>query len=741
MFRLCDCLAINADGEKASEREIPARVTKGQAYMNIQASNSDHVGLEVSNGIGIITIDSPPMNTTSQAVRAGLLAVLNTVFEDDTVQVVLLTCAGRSFIAGAEISEFGKTPAAPALADVIDVMDAATKPIVAAIHGVALGAGFEIALACHYRLALKTAKVGLPEVNLGILPGAGGTQRTPRLVGAEKALEMILSGRHVKAQEALEIGLLDEVSDGDDARAAGLIFAQRLIAQNMPVRRVRDMHDRIAVDHGNDTVFETATAGLARRGRGLFSPYKIVEAIRAAVDLPFDEGIKRERELFLECIASPQREGLIHAFFSERKVSKIPEGTTSIPRAITHVGILGGGTMGSGISVALMNAGINVTMIEQDAEAAERGRQRILGVYDRSIKKGRMSVEECDALMAKRYAVGTDFAMLSEVDLVVEAVFENMDVKKDMFAKLDKIVRPGAILATNTSYLDINEIAAVTSRPEDVVGLHFFSPANIMKLLEVVVADKTADDVVATSFDLGKKLRKVAVRAGMCDGFIGNRLMMQYRRAADYLMEDGASPYDIDAALRKFGFAMGPYQVADLAGMDIGWATRKRLAPTRDPNERYVAVADRICEKGWFGQKTKRGYYIYNDEFPRGGPNPEVLNIIDAERAAKGITPKSFDDDEIVRRYMLAMINGGADIVSEGIALRPLDVDMVLLFGYGFPRYRGGPMKYADMIGLENVLASINEYAKEDANFWQPSKLLVDLVAAGKNFDSLNGFE
>ena len=707
--------------------------------MNIQPGNADYVGLEVSNGIGIVTIDSPPMNTTSRAVRADLLKVLKSALSDEIVSVVLLTCAGRSFIAGAEISEFGKTPQAPSLADVIDVLDGASKPIVAAIHGVALGAGFEVALACHYRLALNTAKVGLPEVRLGILPGAGGTQRTPRLVGAENALDMILSGRHIKASEAMEIGLIDEVSDAGDARSAGIVFAQRVIAENMPVRRVRDMDKRIVEDRGNTQLFETATAKLANSARGLFSPYKIVESIKAAVDLPFDEGIRRERELFLECIDSPQREGLIHAFFAERKVSKIPEAKTSNPRAINHVGILGGGTMGSGISIALMEAGINVTMVEQDAEAAERGRQRVLGVYDRLIKKGRMSAESRDSLMAKRFSSGTELTVLADVDLVIEAVFESMDVKKDIFSRLDAIVRPGTILATNTSYLDINEIASVTSRPEDVVGLHFFSPANIMKLLEVVVAEKTADDVVATSFDLGKRLRKVAVRSGICDGFIGNRLMMQYRRAADYLMEDGASPYDIDTALRNFGFAMGPYQVADLAGMDIGWATRKRLAPTRDPNERYVAVADRICEKGWFGQKTKQGYYTYNDEFPRGAPNSEVIKIIEAERAAKGITPKCPDESEIVHRYMLAMINEGANIVAEGVALRPLDVDMVLLFGYGFPRYRGGPMKYADMLGLDNVLASIKEYAKEDANFWQPSKLLVDLVAAGDNFESLNG--
>lgn len=687
--------------------------------------------------IGIVSIDSPPMNTTSQAVRAGLLKSLTDLITDDTIKSIVIMCEGRSFIAGAEVSEFGKPPIAPTLAEVIHVIEGSTKPVIASIHGFALGAGLELALSCDYRIAVQGAKLGLPEVHLGILPGAGGTQRTPRLIGVEKALEMILSGRHVPASEALEIGLIDELVTVDDAKHAGVTFASKVIDQKLPLRKVRDMTNHI---EGKDfqVVFDNTLDTLKKTSGNLFSPFKIVEAVKAATELPFEQALKRERELFMQCMDSPQREGLIHAFFAERKVSKTPESATSSPREINHVGIIGGGTMGTGISVALLTAGIEVTLVEQDAESAERTRAKISKIFDRSIEKGRITEEKRDALMNNHFKTATDYSSLSKADLVIEAVFENMDLKKTIFLELDGILRPGAILASNTSYLDLDELAAQTNRPSDIIGLHFFSPAHIMKLLEVVVAKETASDVIATGFDLAKRLRKVAVRAGLCDGFIGNRLMMQYRRAADYMMEDGATPYEIDTALRNFGFAMGPFQVADLAGLDIGWATRKRLAPTRDPNERYIRVADRICEQGWFGQKTGKGYYIYPNGARIGEPNPEVLAIIDQERQQRGINPKSFSEDEIIQRYMTGMINEGANIVLEGVALRPLDVDMVKVFGYGFPRFRGGPMKYADMIGLENVLANIQQHAKEDSNYWKPSPLLSDLVSKGKNFESLN---
>ena len=459
--------------------------------------------------------------------------------------------------------------------------------------------------------------------------------------------------------------------------------------------------------------------------------------MQAAVQLPFDEGLARERALFIECLDSPQRAGLIHAFFAEREVAKVPEAQAAQPRPVASIAVIGGGTMGAGIAVAALDAGLPVTMIERDAESIARGRANVEKVYNGLVAKGRMTDAAKAAVMA-RYSGSTNYADIAQVDLVIEAVFEDIEVKKAVFRELDRVCKPGAVLATNTSYLDIDAIAASTSRPQDVIGLHFFSPANIMKLLEIVVPAKVAADVVATAFELAKKLKKVPVRAGVCDGFIGNRILAVYKQAADYLMEDGASPYEIDAAVRGFGFAMGPFQVTDLAGGDIGWATRKRRAATRDPKARYVEIADRICERGWFGQKTGRGFYLYPKGARVGQPDPEVLAIVDAERAKKGITPRSFTADEIMRRYMAAMVNEGAKVVAEGIALRPLDVDVTFVAGYGFPRHRGGPMKWADMTGLDKVLADIQAFAKEDPLFWKPAPLLEQLVAEGRNFDSLN---
>ena len=462
-----------------------------------------------------------------------------------------------------------------------------------------------------------------------------------------------------------------------------------------------------------------------------------MEAVEAALDQPIDRGLRLERELFLQCLDSPQRAGLIHAFFAEREVAKAPETKAARPRAIATAGVIGGGTMGAGIAVAMLDAGLPVTMVERDGPSIERGRANVEKVYDALVAKGRMNADAKAAVMA-RFSGATDYDALAQVDLVVEAVFEDMAVKKAVFAELDRVCKPGAVLATNTSYLDIDEIAAGVSRPADVLGLHFFSPANIMKLLEIVVPAKVGADVVATGFELARILKKVAVRAGVCDGFIGNRMLAVYRQAADYMLEDGASPYQIDRALREFGYPMGPFQVADLAGGDIGWATRKRRAATRDPRARYVHAADRLCERGWFGQKTKRGWYLYPEGSRTGVEDPEVLAIVEAERTKAGITPRTFSDEEIVRRYMAAMINEGANVVHERIALRPLDVDVVFLSGYGFPRHRGGPMKYADTIGLPQVLADIREFAKEDPLFWQPSPLLVELVERGASFDSLN---
>ncbi|KAF1044331.1 3-hydroxyacyl-CoA dehydrogenase NAD-binding domain-containing protein [Xylophilus sp.] len=683
----------------------------------------------------VVAIDHPPVNALGQAVRAGLLAAIEQAGADAAVQALLIVGAGRTFIAGADIREFGKPPQPPALPDVCNRIEASGKIVIAAIHGPALGGGLEVALSAHYRLALPGARLGLPEVHLGLLPGAGGTQRAPRLMGVKAAAELMLSGRHLSAQDALAAGLVDRLADGADATAAGIAFASELLAAQTPVRRTRDIAiaDRAAALAALDAL----AAETARQSRGLFSPLRIVDAVRAAVELPFDAGLARERALFVECLDSPQRAGLVHAFFAEREVAKIPEARAAAPRRVERIAVVGGGTMGAGIAVAALDAGLPVTMVERDAESIARGRANVAKVYDGLVAKGRLTADGKAAVLA-RYTPSTSYDDVRDADLVIEAVFEDIEVKKAVFRELDGVAKPGAVLATNTSYLDIDAIAAATARPQDVIGLHFFSPAHIMKLLEIVVPAKVGADVVATAFEFARRLRKTPVRAGVCDGFIGNRILAVYKQAADHLMEDGASPYEIDEAVRGFGFAMGPFQVTDLAGGDIGWATRKRRAATRDPKARYVEIADRICERGWFGQKTGRGFYLYPNGARTGQPDPEVLAIVDAERAKKGIVPRRFSADEIVRRYMAAMVNEGARVLEEGIALRPLDIDVTFLSGYGFPRWRGGPMKWADMQGLDKVLADIRAFAQEDPLFWQPAPLLEKLVAEGRSFDRLN---
>ncbi len=684
-----------------------------------------------------VTIDHPPVNALSVDVRRGLMAAIDQAESDASVKGVLIVGAGRGFIAGADIREFGRPPMHPILPEVCNRIEACTKPVVAAIHGAALGGGLEVAMAAHYRLAMADAKLGLPEVQLGLLPGSGGTQRAPRLMGVEAAVNLMLSGRHMKAQEAVDCKLVDRLGEGADVLQAGLAYARELLAQAAPVRRTRDLDAiKIGDDHPMG-VLDAIQKDVEKKSRGLFSPLKVIEAVRAGLSLPFDEALANERKLFLQCIDSPQRAGLIHAFFAEREVLKVPEVKNVAPRTVARVGLIGGGTMGAGIAVAVLDAGLPVTMIERDAEAVARGRANVEKVYNGLIAKGRMT-ESAKADVMARFNTSPDYQALAQADLVIEAVFEEMSVKKAVFAELDRVCKPQAVLATNTSYLDINEIAASVSRPQDVIGLHFFSPANIMKLLEIVVPEKVSADVVATAFALATQLKKVPVRAGVCDGFIGNRILAVYRAAADHMMEDGCSPYEIDAAMRAFGYPMGPFQVSDLAGGDIGWATRKRRAATRDPKARYVQIADRICERGWFGQKTGRGYYLYPAGARTGEPDPEVLAIIDAERARAHIQPQALTPEQIVRKYMAAMINEGANVVHQGIALRPLDVDVTFVHGYGFPRHRGGPMKYADMYGLDKVLADIQTFAKQDPLFWQPSPLLVQLVKDGKNFDSLN---
>lgn len=691
----------------------------------------------LQDGVQLVSIHNPPVNALGAAVRQGLLAAIAQAEADAQVKAVLIVGDGRAFIAGADIREFGKPPVAPALPEVCQRIEACTKPVVAAIHGAALGGGLEVALSAHYRLALPSAQLGLPEVLLGLLPGSGGTQRAPRLMGVKAATELMLSGKHLNAQAALAAGLVDVVAEGDDPVAAGLAYVNELLARKVPVRPTSAEPGRLADKAAAQAELDVLRAETAKSARGLFSPLKIIDCVQAALDLPFDQGMQFERAQFLACLESPQRAGLIHAFFAEREVAKVPEAKAAVPRPITSIAVIGGGTMGAGITVSALDAGLPVTMIERDEASIARGRAHVEKVYDALVAKGRMSAKAKAATLA-RYTGSTRYEDIAGADLVIEAVFEDIEVKKAVFRELDRVCNPGAVLATNTSYLDIDAIAAATARPQDVIGLHFFSPANIMKLLEIVVPAQVSADVVATAFELAKRLKKVPVRAGVCDGFIGNRILAVYKQAADYLMEDGASPYEIDAAVRGFGYPMGPFQVTDLAGGDIGWATRKRRAAKRDPKARYVEIADRICERGWFGQKTGRGFYLYPEGARIGQPDPEVQAIVDAERARKGVVPRPFSADEIMRRYMAAMVNEGAKVVAEGIALRPLDVDVTFLSGYGFPRFRGGPMKWADMQGLDKVLADIREFAKDEPLFWKPAALLEQLVAEGRNFDSLN---
>lgn len=681
--------------------------------------------------VAVLRLQNPPVNALSHAVRQGLMAGMDRAEADAGVKAVLLVGEGRAFIAGADIKEFGKTPLEPHLPDVCNRIEASPLIVVASMHGVSLGGGLEVALSAHYRIAQPDARVGLPEVHLGLLPGAGGTQRLPRVTGVPAAIDMITSGRHVKAPEALEMGVVDRIEEGDP-EAVGLAYTEALLAEGRTRRPVSEMPAPEPVDW--DTAYDT----VFKKGRGQISPAQAVRAIQASVELSFAEGLNTERQMFWDLMKTDQRQGMIHAFFSERAVSNLPDLKDIAPRAVTRVGVIGGGTMGAGIATAALLSGLQVDLLEMTDKAAEAARGRIAGNLAGALKRGKISQNAHDAMLGRALAMATEYDALKDADLVIEAVFEDMDVKKTVFQQLDAVCKQGAILATNTSYLDVNEIAAETSRPGDVIGLHFFSPAHVMKLLEVVVANHTIPDVMATGFALAERMGKIAVRAGVCDGFIGNRVLSTYRTAADHMILDGATPFQIDAALTGFGFAMGPYAVADLAGLDIGWAMRKRLAPTRDPRERVGHYPDKLCEAGHFGQKTGTGFYVYEKGQRGGTPNPDVLALIEAERVERDITPRDFSDADIIRRYMAAMANEAARVVGEGIARRPLDVDMVLLFGYGFPRFWGGPLKWADLVGLPELLADIEGYAQEDAYFWQPAPLLKKLVAEGRTFDDLN---
>ena len=686
------------------------------------------VSIEVADDYALICLNNPPVNAASQLLRQGLQDAMAFCTAQSDIKAIAIYGAGRTFVAGADIKEFGKPPQAPFLPELVNTIEQSSTPVISILHGTALGGGLEIALGTHARVGIKGLRLGLPEIHLGLLPGAGGTQRTPRLVGIPAALEMILSGRHVRAEEALELGLIDQLCEGQ-ARDVAINAAKDVLAGRLKARRT----DQITVKPNHAHLDEVEAKLMATQAH-LFSPHKCVEAVRAS-SLPINEGLKVERQAFMECMDTPQRAGLIHAFFGERAVSNIPE-AKGAAREIAKIGIIGGGTMGSGIATACLLSGLSVKLLETAQENLDRGRTTITKNLEGAVKRGKLSQDKFDMVLSNLDG-SLEISNFSDVDLVIEAAFEDMAIKKEIFTKLDAVCKKGAVLASNTSYLDINEIAAVTKRPEDVIGLHFFSPAHVMKLLEIVVADKTAPDVVATGFALAKKLRKIGVKAGVCDGFIGNRILSYYSKTASYLVLEGASPQQVDQALERFGFAMGPHKVGDLAGLDIGWMTRKRKAATLSKQDRYAGdVADKICENGWFGRKTGQGYYVYDDSDIR--PNPEVSTIIEATRTKRGITPKSFTENEIVDRYMTAMISEAVRVLEDKIAARPVDVDMVFLFGYGFPRHRGGPLHYADEIGAEKLIERIETYVKDDDHYWKVPNLLRDMAAQGKKFADLN---
>lgn len=689
-----------------------------------------------ANDIALIELNMPPVNALGNALRNALFQALETLEADVKIKAIIISGAGRMFSAGADITEFGKPARAPILSDLCNRIEACTTPVVAAINGMALGGGLEIALAAHFRIADVTAQLGLPEIKLGLLPGAGGTQRLPRLIDADAALDMILSGTSVTGAKAKELGIVDAISEGN-LQTQAKVFAQSLIDNNTAIKRSGQAIATQLSKAMRTAIFANTRERLSTTAKHLIAPHRIVDCVEAAFSSPLAKGLMMERTAFVDCAKSDASLGLRHAFAAERRTAKIPEVSRAAPRELQQIGVIGGGMMGAGIAVAALDAGLDVIMIERDSSSLARGRANVEKIYDRKLAKSRITLTQKVQIMS-RYSGSISYDDLANVDVAIEAVFEDIEVKKGVFQQLDRVLRKGAILASNTSYLDINEIAGFTLRPQDVIGLHFFSPANIMPLLEIVVTDDVSDAVVATGFSLAKMMSKVPVRAGVCDGFIGNRLLSAYREIGSIMMEDGASPYEIDAAIRDFGYPIGLFQMFDLAGNDIGWAARKRQAPARDSKRRYVKVADRICENGWFGQKTGRGFYKYVDGTRVGQPDPDVLAIIKSEQVQKGIKPRDFSHQEIIRRYLAAMINEAANVLHDGTALRPSDIDVTLLNGYGFPRFRGGPMKYADTYGLDRVLADIREFEQEDPLVWQASPLLVELVGKGENFESLN---
>ncbi|MGQ0710463.1 MAG: 3-hydroxyacyl-CoA dehydrogenase NAD-binding domain-containing protein [Rhodoferax sp.] len=695
---------------------------------------------QVQGDIAVITLNNPPVNGLGLSTRQGIAEGMAKANADAAVKAIVITGAGKAFSGGADIKEFGKPTALqePNLNSVIGVLEKSPKPVVAAIHTVVMGGGLELALGCHYRVAAPGTSVALPEVKLGLLPGAGGTQRLPRVLGVEPALNMIVSGEAIKAEMLAMVPgqkLFDKMAMAAESVLEEAIAFAREKADVRPLPLVRDLKCR---HPQGDAYFQFARNMVKGMSKNFPAPAKCVDAVEAAAKKKqFDEGLAVEREIFINLMWTAESRSLRHLFLAERAASKIPDVPSDTPvRAIHSVAIIGAGTMGGGIAMNFLNAGIPVKMLEMKAEALERGVGIMRGNYEAQVKKGKLKQEKLDQRMAL-LTTTLDYAELKDADLVIEAVFEEIGVKEQVFKKLDEVMKPGAILASNTSTLDLNKIAAFTTRPQDVVGLHFFSPANVMKLLEVVRGEQTAKDVMATVMGVAKKIKKTAVVSGVCDGFIGNRMIEQYGRQGGFLLDEGCTPEQVDKAIEKFGFAMGPFRMGDLAGNDIGWAIRKRRYQEK-PDMKYSKTADLLCEKGRFGQKVGKGWYDYVPGKRDALPNAEVVQMIEEHRKALGITPRKISDEEIVQRLVFSLVNEAAHILEEGIANKASDIDIVYIFGYGFPAHRGGPMNYADEVGLFNVVQAMNRFAQnplDDAQFWQPAPLLARLALEGKTFN------
>jgi 3-hydroxyacyl-CoA dehydrogenase len=681
--------------------------------------------------VAVVTVDNPPVNALSFHMRQPLYATLETLGTDNGVKAIVITCAGRTFVSGADITEFG-TPKAlerPNLPDLCLLLEDMPKPVVAAIHGTALGGGLELALSCHFRVAVPSAKLGLPEVKLGLLPGSGGTVRLPRVVGPEKALKMIVSGNPIGAAEAKESGLVDAIAEGDLVRDA-VAFADARLHDGKPLTRIRDRDDKLAPVRANTKGFEGLISEVTRKARGLEAPIAAAGAVRNAIEMEFDEALKAERAEFVRLVQGDQSRAQRQLFFAARAAAKVAGvGKDVEPRPVKRAGVIGAGTMGGGIAMSLANGGVPVTILEMSDEALKRGLGTISKNYATSVERGSISADERDARLG-RITGTTDYADLADCDLIIEAVFEEMPIKKEVFGKLDQVAKPGAVLATNTSYLDVNEIAASTSRPADVIGMHFFSPANVMRLLEIVRGDKTAADVIATALDAGRRMKKVPVVVGVCHGFVGNRMLSARSSESEALLLEGATPEEIDRAFLDFGWPMGPFQMGDLAGLDIGWRTRKSLGKT-------AVIADALCEMGRFGQKTGKGFYLYEEGSRKPKPDPEVTKLIEEKAREQGVNRRTIPAEEIIERTLYPMVNEGAKILEEKIAQRPSDIDIVWTNGYGFPIGKGGPMFWADLEGLPKIVERLEYWHGKTGNdVFKPAASLKKLAETGGSFSA-----